>query len=180
MGWVWYVFLSTRRDLNPAPVGEESIALSTELKDNPKLWQWKQMLYSFFSIYVTRSSPSFSSWLTRVHYQLATLRRRTCAHISSAFRIATTFHVPVWDLNQGPLDHDRIGLPTELKDNPKLWQWKQMLNQLKKVLSKILRGTLCEFYKLRCKAKGIVYKLTSSPLIWYQFIFAKAVLLCCN
>ena len=39
VGWVWYVFLSTRRDLNPAPVGEESIALSTELKDNPKLWQ---------------------------------------------------------------------------------------------------------------------------------------------
>ena len=39
------------------------------------------------------------------------------------------------------------------------------INQLKKVLSKILRGTLCEFYKLFCKEKDIVYKLTSSPLI---------------
>ena len=29
----------TRRDLNPAPLGEVSIALPTELKDNPKLWQ---------------------------------------------------------------------------------------------------------------------------------------------
>ena len=35
-------------------------------------------------------------------------------------------YVPIWDLNQGPPDHERIALPTELKDNPKLWQWTQM------------------------------------------------------
>ena len=35
-----------------------------------------------------------------------------------------------------------------------------IINQLKKVL----RGTLCEFYKLRCKEKYIVHKLTLSPL----------------
>ena len=43
-----------------------------------------------------------------------------------------------------------------------------IINQLKEVLSKILRGTLCKFYKLCCKEKCIIHKLTSSPLIWYQ------------
>ena len=47
----------TRRDLNPAPLGEESIALPTELKEIPKLWQSKQMLYSNFSIFVTLLTP---------------------------------------------------------------------------------------------------------------------------
>ena len=41
-------------------------------------------------------------------------------------------------------------------------------NQLKKVLSNLLRGTLCEFYKLCRKEKYIVHKLTSSSLDWYQ------------
>ena len=59
----------TCRHLKPGSLGEESIALPTEL------WQWKQMLLSNFSIFVTHVCTwhmTHDTWHMYVHVHLAT------------------------------------------------------------------------------------------------------------